>query len=288
MIHDLYQETTNRIVTAIESGTTLPWVKPWSVADLRPRNAVTNRPYRGVNNLLLLIEAEKQGYSQSLWLTYLQAAALGAHVRSGERGVRVVFYKLMPFTEADSNTPQKRSFPLLRYFTVFNVTQVEGLPARFMEAPPPWDSHSCAEAVLSASGADIRHGSTRAYYDIAADSIHLPPKRSFPDQGGYYSTALHELIHFTGHKTRCNRDLRGRFGDQAYAMEELVAELGCSFLCAHCRIDGQLQHAAYLHSWLKVLKADKRAIFTASAKAQEAADHVLAMVQPVGTEEEAA
>jgi len=288
MIHDLYQETTHRIIAAIEAGTTPPWVKPWSEAGLLPRNGATHRAYRGINHLLLGLETELRGYPQSRWLTFRQAAELGAHVRSGERGVRVVFYKPQAFRSVDEDPPQQRTFPVLRGFTVFNVSQIDGLPAPLMAPVAAWEAHGDAEALLLASGAEIRHGSSRAYYNPGTDTIHIPPRQAFNTQYGYYATALHELIHRTGHATRCNRDLRGRFGDDAYAMEELIAELGCSFLCAHCGIDGQLQHAAYLHAWLRVLKADKRAIFAASAKAQQAADFVLAAIQPLQKTEEAA
>jgi len=120
----------------------------------------------------------------------------------------------------------------------------------------------------------------RAYYQPASDEIHLPPLAAFATAAGYYSTALHELEHWSGHPTRCNRDLAGRFGDSSYAVEELIAELGAAYLCAHCRIDGELRHAGYIASWLKVLRGDKRAIFTAAAQAQRAADYVLRLAQP--------
>ena len=283
MNHDLYQETTNRIVEAIESGVTPPWVKPWSLAEMQPRNAVTKRVYRGINNLLLVLAANARGYQQSRWLTFHQAAELGGHVRSGEHGVRVVFYKQHTFTEAGAETGDVRSFPVLRCFTVFNVAQVGGLPDTCFDAPRPatWNGHFIADAVLSAAGADIRHDGSHAYYNGPTDIIHIPPRYAFADQGSYYATALHELTHWSGHPRRCNRDLRGRFGDDSYAMEELVAELGSSFLCAHCKIDGRLQHAAYVSSWLRVLKNDKRAIFTAATKAQQAVDYVLSATQCV-------
>ncbi len=288
---DLYQEATDKIVAAIEAGTP-PWVKPWSVSDFRPRNAKTNRPYRGVNSVLLSLEADARGYADPRWLTFRQAIEIGARIRGGERGTTVVFYKLtkLPEQSADRTEIQYRTVPLLRSFTVFNVAQVDGLPESMVKPPEPvaWDSHAEAEALLYASGAEMHHGGDSAYYQRAKDQIHLPPKSSFSDSGAYYTTALHELMHWTGAPIRCNRELKGRFGDNAYAVEELVAELGSAFLCAHCRIDGRLQHAAYLHAWLKVLKADKRAIFTASAKAQAGADFVLRTQQPVEADAEAA
>jgi len=288
---DLYQDVTDRIVAAIEAGTP-PWVKPWSVSDFRPRNAKTQRPYRGVNSVLLGLEADLRGFKQPQWLTFRQATELGARVRAGAQGTTVVFYKLteLPEQSADRTAIQYRTVPLLRSFTVFNVAQIDGLPESMTKPPEPavWDAHVEAEALLYASGAEIHHGGDQAYYQRAKDIVHLPPRSSFAAAGDYYATALHELVHWTGHETRCNRNLTGRFGDDAYAVEELVAELGSAMLCAHCRIDGQLQHPAYLRAWLQVLKADKRAIFTASAKAQAGADFVLRTQQPAQAEEVAA
>ena len=275
-MNDLYQTITDRIVAAVEAGTP-PWIKPWSVSDQRPRNAATQRPYRGINTLLLGLEAELRGYASNRWLTFRQATELKAHVRKGETGTTVVFYKLHEPPEAkpeDTATGEKRVIPLLRAFTVFNLAQIEGLPPE-PERHVTWDSHAEAEVLLAKSGATIRHAGNHAYYDRARDLIQLPARSAFPDQGAFYATALHELVHWTGHEKRCNRDLRGRFGDSAYAMEELVAEMGSAFLCAHSRIDGRLQYSAYVYGWLPVLKSDKRAIFVASSKAQAAADWVL-------------
>ena len=130
------------------------------------------------------------------------------------------------------------------------------------------------------SAADIRHGGALAYYQPRTDEIHLPPRRAFPSADSYYATALHELTHWTSHSNRCNRQLGKRFGDMAYAAEELIAEMGSAFLCGHCRVDGQLQHASYVDHWLKVLRTDKRAVFVASTKAQQAADYILRLAQP--------
>jgi antirestriction protein ArdC len=285
---DFYQDVTNRIVAAIEAGTP-PWLRPWSVSDQRPRNAATQRLYRGINCLLLGLEAQAHGYASNAWLTYRQAAALNAQVRGGEHGTSIVLYKLHEVDDVKTEG-EKRVIPLLRTFTVFNVAQIDGLPqpTQPTRPTPAWDPHLEAELLLSSSGADIRYGTSQAYFHPAKDVIYLPAKDAFTDGGSYYSVALHELTHWAGHPTRCNRDLSGRFGNDAYAMEELIAELGSACLCAHCRIDGRLQHAAYLHSWLQVLKSDKRAIFTASAKAQQAADLLLGSVEVEHTDEEVA
>jgi len=179
--------------------------------------------------------------------------------------------------------------PLMRSYTVFNIAQVDGLP----QPPEPariWREDAEAQALVDASGALIRHGGFSAYYLPAEDRIQLPPMSYFPAATGYYSTVLHELVHWTGHPSRCNRQLVSRFHADAYAMEELIAEIGSAFLCAHCRIDGRLQHAAYLDHWLKVLRADKRAIFVASTRAQQAADYLTEQraTQPGAEQREAA
>ena len=217
------------------------------------------------------------------------AGEVAAVVRiCAEHGTSIVFYKLHEVDDAKAEG-EKRVIPLLRTFTVFNVAQIDGLPQPQPARPTrAWDSHLEVELLLSASGAQIHHGGEQAYYHRGKDVIHLPPRHSFAERGAYYTTALHELTHWTGHPARCNRDLSGRFGNDSYAAEELIAEMGSAFLCAHCRIDGRLQHAAYLHSWLQVLKSDKKAIFTAAAKAQQAADLLLGSVETESEEEAAA
>lgn len=291
MSRDLYGEVTARIVAALEQGVA-PWVRPWSLgADTLPLNACTRRPYRGVNVILLELEAQAQGYPLNRWLTYRQALEFGGQVRRGETGSTVVFWKLRRLgatadTYPDEAEPDlhERVIPLLRAFTVFNVAQVDGLPPDLSAPPPPaWEPEARAEELLLMSGAEIRHGGALAYYQPRTDEIHLPPRQWFPQAGSYYATALHEITHWTSHASRCNRQLGKRFGDDAYAAEELIAEMGAAFLCAHCRIDGELQHAvSYLDHWLKVLRTDKRAIFVAATKAQQASDYVLALANPTG------
>ena len=292
MSADLYAETTARIVAALEHGVA-PWVRPWSNGvDTLPMNAGTQRPYRGVNALLLTLEAQAWGYALNRWLTYRHAIELGGQVRRGERGTTVVFWKLRKVdTTVDAHPDQSESdlheriIPLLRAYTVFNLAQVDGLPAALSAvAPPAWEPEARAEELLLMSAATIRHGGALAYYQPRTDEIHLPLRHAFPEAGHYYATALHELTHWSAHPSRCNRQLGQRFADDWYAMEELIAETGSAFLCAHCRIDGQLQHASYVDHWLKVLRTDKRAIFVAATKAQQAADYVLKLAQPTDPE----
>jgi antirestriction protein ArdC len=251
-------------------------------------NAGTHRPYRGINALLLGMEATSQGYPLNRWLTYRQATELGGQVRRGERGTTVVLWRLRKVSAVAECYPMPDEpdlplhvIPLLRAFTVFNLAQVEGVPESLRSTErQQWVPEARAEELLLMSGATIRHGGSRAYYRPGDDEIHLPPPRVFTEAGNYYATALHELTHWTSHASRCNRQLGQRFGDDAYAADELIAEMGAAFLSAHCRIDGELHHAEYLASWLKVLRVDTRAIFVAATRAQQAADYLIQRLQP--------
>lgn len=280
---DLYQSVTDRIVKALEAGAP-PWVLPWagSPGSSAPANLGSGRPYRGINVLLLNFEALQHGYTVNRWLTYRQAQALGAQVRRGEQGTQVVFFKLLEVDDTREGAPTSTStdakvIPLLRSFTVFNAAQVEGLPEGLLPAPPSanWSPVEEAEAVLADSGARIRHGGNQAYYSPPLDVIQLPERGRFDSSEAYYRVALHELTHWSGHDTRCNRPLQGRQHIEAYAFEELVAEIGSAFLCGHCGLAGSLQHASYVEHWLQALRNDRRLIFTASAQAQKAADFLL-------------
>jgi antirestriction protein ArdC len=292
MAVDLYQAVTDRIIESLESGVA-PWVRPWTCTGKHggmPYNAASGKPYRGINVALLWAPQ----YATAAWLTFKQAKDLGAHVRKGERGSMIVFYKPFAVTDrnaapdANGNRPE-RLIPLLRSFTVFNVAQIDDLPERFAA---PVVAETPAESVRDAmmAIADVRHGGDRAFYAPGPDYIQLPHAAQFATIGEYRATALHELTHWTGHASRCAREYGKRFGDSAYAREELVAEMGAAFLCAIAGVDGRLQHAEYISHWLAVLKADKRAIVTAASHAQKAADYVLAQsgANVVDEEQEAA
>ncbi len=270
MNKDIYQEITDQIIAALEQGAA-PWVKPWSTAGM-PRNAVSGREYSGINTILLAMSP----YGSPLWVTYKQAEAVGGHVRKGEHGTTVVFFKSLKLSDVNNTESKEKSIPLLRSFTVFNVQQIDELPEKFiLSSKPQIDNFADNEhAEMYLGKAVIEHGKDRACFIPSADVIHMPNKIDFKSVSDYYATGLHELTHWTGHRSRLARDFNGRFGDAAYAFEELVAELGAAFLCAHCSIDGQLQHASYIQSWLKVLKTDKRAIFTAAASARRASEFV--------------
>lgn len=282
---DLYQTVTDRIIAALEAGT-VPWVRPWTTGTgpALPVNAASRRPYQGINVVLLTLEAGEHGYTRDAWMTYRQAQEFGAQVRPRSCGTTVIFYKQRsvsmgePTEDADPES-SPRSIPVLRAFTVFNVDQIDGLPAELSPTvtTPVWDPLDRAEGLLCASGAEIRLGGPRAYYTPVEDRIQLPERGAFPEASSFYSTAFHELTHWSGHSSRLDRDLRGRFRDHAYAAEELIAEIGAAFLCASLGVQGELQHASYIDNWLQILRGDKRAVFTAAARAQQATRFLLDM-----------
>jgi len=282
-MNDIYQTITDKIIAELEAGTA-PWVRPWSgEADPFPRNALSQRPYRGINNVLLGMEAHCRGYTSNQWLTFRQAHQLGAHVRKGERAATIIYYEARMLDKEDSESiadgsePEKRFIPLIKVFSVFNLDQVDDLPTTHQPVAPDfaWHAGATPDQIIDASGAEIRHQGFKAFYSPPNDRIYLPGRQTFVDAAAYYNTALHELCHWTGATTRLGRKLGRRFGESAYAMEELIAELGAAFLSAHCRLDGRLQHASYIASWLEVLQRDKRAVFVAAAQAQKAADYLL-------------
>ncbi len=294
MARDMYQEVTDRIVAALENGVA-PWVRPWATAETgnaADTNAVSGKPYRGVNVLVLWCARAAFGYRDSRWLTFKQALDLGGNVRKGEKGTQIVFWKINGYeTENDAGETETRSAVLARAYTVFNVEQCDGLQLDASEptapAIEPSERVKAAIAYAAATGADIRHGGNSACYMPGVDAIRVPELGAFKSDSHYAATLLHELTHWTGAKERCDRTFGKRFGDDAYAVEELVAELGAAFACAELGIAGQLQHENYLGHWLRVLKADKRALFTAASQARKAVEFMNAK-QPAQAGEESA
>lgn len=277
---DVYTRVTAKVIADLEAGVRT-WMKPWSGGNegisLPLRHCGT--PYRGINVLLLWCEMIAKGYASNKWMTYRQAAELNAHVRKGEHGSLVVYADRFKKTEADANGQDvEREIPFMKGYTVFNVEQIEGLPESYYSRPEPKGEAmqliESAEAFFAATGATIQHGGSMAFYAPGPDVIRLPHPKKFKDAESYAATKAHELTHWTAHESRLARTLGKRFGGDAYAAEELVAELGSAFLCTALGITPEVRedHAAYLEHWLKVLKADKRAIFTAAAHAQRAVD----------------
>ena len=278
---DLYQEITDRIIQEIESGS-LPWLQPWQetgIATGLPFNATSKRAYSGINTVLLWLQASDRGYSSPAWCTFKQARNAGGSVRKGERATTVVWVSPVVLKAERAKAQEEGREPgrihVLKAFHVFNVQQCDGLDD-FQSEPLPstWEPHTEAERIIDRTGADIRHGGSQAFYSRASDGIALPDKGAFRTGDEYYSTAFHELAHWTGHKSRLDRDYGKRFGDQAYAREELVAEIGSAFVCGALDIQPECRHSDYLAAWLQVLKADKRAIVTAASAAGKAADYV--------------
>ena len=292
MKQDVYEKITSRIVVDLEQGVR-PWLKPWNAEHAagritRPLRA-NGQPYQGINVLMLWGEAVTKGYAAPIWVTFRQAQELGAHVRKGEQGSLVVYADRIRRTEIDDATgaEEERETPFLKGYTVFNAEQVEGLPAHFYGmAQPQLDSVQrieMAESFFATTKADIRHGGNMAYYSVTKDYVQMPPFEAFRDAQSYYATLAHECTHWTRHQSRLQREFgRKRFGDEGYAMEELVAELGSAFLSADLDMtpEPRADHAAYIASWLKVLKSDKRAIFTAASHAQRAVDYLRSLTVP--------
>lgn len=283
---NLYDEVTQRIVSELEAGR-LPWVQPWGttggIGPGLPRNALTARPYSGVNILILWGAVIENGWPSQSWLTFRQAQEAGGCVRKGERGQCVVYAdRFTPEAEkqrADRDGGEAKAVPFLKRFTVFNVAQCEGLREGLASDPAPLPEREVvplAEEVIAASGVDFRIGGDKAFYVPSRDYVQVPPQPAFFQQVNYYRTCLHELTHATGHANRLGRNLVNAFGSKDYAREELVAEMGSAFLCAALGISPTVRHADYIGAWLEVLREDNRAIFRAASAASKAADWLLA------------
>jgi antirestriction protein ArdC len=287
---DIHQHITDKIVSAIERGAgdfRLPWHR--SAGNImRPVNIASKKAYRGVNVVALWAYAEEFGYSSGTWGTYKQWSEAGVQVRKGEKAAYVVFYKELEFAaDPESGDAETATRLFARATPVFAAEQVDGYQVPVLDPLPATviTPIERAEAFVAATGASITYGGSRAFYRPSTDSIQIPPREAFigsptsTPAESFYSTICHELTHWTSAESRCNRQLGKRFGDQAYAIEELVGELGAAFLCADLRItdEPRADHAQYLTSWLSVLKADKKAIFTAASKASEAAAFLAAL-----------
>lgn len=283
----LYQEITDKIIAELEAGR-LPWVQPWGSSAVAaplamPKNAATGRAYSGINVLILWGAVVARGFSCQSWLTFRQALSLGGNVRKGERGTTVVYAdRFVPDDEkqrARETGEEAQAIPFLKRFTVFSTEQCEGLPEDLVTAPPPVSDGLIlpeVEALIQASGADLRLGGDKAFYSPALDYIQVPRPEAYFEPINWHRTALHELGHWTGHPSRLARDFSGGFGSKSYAKEELVAEMTAAFCCASLGIAPTVRHADYIGSWLEVLREDDRAIVRAASSASKAADFILA------------
>lgn len=282
---DIYSKVTDGIIAAMERGVKAG-APLWSGENLAMPLRHNGQPYKGINVIALWVAARASGYASNIWLSYKQAQDLGGQVRKGEKSAHVV-YAASISVEQDGDE-KARNIPFMKGYSVFNADQIDGLPAQYYTKPVPVNSGmeriAHAERFVANTGARIDHGGNRACYihggALGRDYIQMPPFEAFRDAESYYAVILHELTHWTKHESRLNRDMgRKKWGDEGYAMEELVAELGAAFMCASIGLTPEPRddHASYIASWLKVLKNDNRAIFAAASHAQKAADYLTAM-----------
>jgi antirestriction protein ArdC len=277
MKKDVYQIITDRIIELLEAGT-VPWHKPWKASTGWPRNLITNKPYQGVNVLLL----RAMSYESPYWLTFRQATMLGGTVRKDEKACPVVFWKRLTVGEKDS--ADEREIPLLRFFHVFNLSQCDGIksghPAEPQGAAPVAPGKPDEIVANMPDKPPIKECFTQAFYSLHEDYIGMPARERFSENEAFYSALFHEMTHASGHKSRLNRPTLNEaagFGSDPYCKEELVAEIGAAFLCAQAEIIDRTigNSAAYVANWLQRLQSEKTLIIHAAAQAQRAADFIL-------------
>jgi antirestriction protein ArdC len=285
----IYQQVTDTIIKQLESGAA-PWVKQWQGSS-GSHNVITGKQYQGINTLILSMSAAAGGFKSNTWGTYKQWLEKGGQVRKGTKGTTIIFYSPVSGTKVTASGEEKSYHYVLKSYSVFNGDQIDGYTAPVLPVKK-FNSIAALESLAAASGAVINHGGDKAFYSPSQDFIQMPNKTDFKNEAAYYATLLHELTHWSGAASRLNRDLSGRFGNEAYAAEELIAELSAAFLCSQYHINGDLRHAGYIASWLRVLKNDNKAIFKAAALAQKSADYIKAFAsseeaaQPVAEESE--
>jgi antirestriction protein ArdC len=292
---ELRRTITDQIVDSLKSGGVPPWRRPWGISPNSgfPTNVVSKRRYSGVNVLLLRMAAMSHGFSSKFWATFRQWTEMGGriqkrpeNVKPGHWGQNIVFFTRVTKTETDPITgdEDERSFPILRCYTVYNVDQCDGpfdhlrVDEESLKINTGFIDYAPAEDLIQNMGLEIRFGGDRAAYNPTGDFIVCPHKHRFKEESEYYATIFHEIVHWTGHPSRLNREQHSRFGNKSYAFEELVAELGTSFVTSALGIpqsDNLDNHKAYLANWLDALNKDSRFIFQAASCASKAADYVL-------------
>lgn len=291
---DIYQDITSKVLKQIEEKGDVPWVRPWSgdAADGRIARPLRHNgvPYSGMNVLLLWMAQDANGYSSPHWMTFRQAREYGASVRQGEKSTPIIYFDRLKVDGRDEE--DERTIPFVKGYAVFNANQVDGLPEKFYTPLPisdltPHERIERSEEFLRSTGADIRYGGGRAYYAQHDDHVQLPPFQSFQDPESFYTTALHELAHWTKHPSRLDRDLgRKKWGDRGYAEEELVGELAATFLAADLGLEMEPrdEHARYLAHWVKAMQEEPRFIFQAVSNAQRATDYLHSLQPKLGPE----
>lgn len=270
----IYQQITNQIIEELEKGAA-PWVKPWRADATADKNVITGAAYRGINRLLLGMSSMAKGYNSAEWGTYKQWQEKGYQVNKGEKSTHIVFFKNVAGKEKNEEGESEGGYALIKSYAVFNASQTNKEIEEVTATPDVEFYFAGAEERMIKTGAIISHGGDAAFFMPSQDRIQLPNKAAFDTPASYYATAFHELTHWTGAERRLDRNLSaGRFGNPAYAFEELVAEIGAAYLCADYGIQGEMRHAGYIQSWLTACREDEKAIFKAAALAQKSADYI--------------
>lgn len=274
----VYQILTDQILKMIDSGTA-PWLKPWKASDA-PRN-ISGRPYRGINVFMLNMAQAVKGFPTSVWLTYKQIKDKGGTIKPGEEKAHTPVY-LWNWVKRTDDTGEESTFPIFKFFLVYNIAQVDGIELPVSETREPLPILDACEGIVNGmpNRPEIRYGGDRACYMPTIDKINMPNREAFQAAEGFYHAMFHELAHSTGHKSRLNRkeiDSPNYFGSHGYSLEELVAELTACFLSAEAGIAGKVvdNAAAYLEGWSRALRSDPHLFATAAARAQKAADYIL-------------
>jgi antirestriction protein ArdC len=275
---DFRAEVTADIIKMLEEGTA-PWQRPWNAGEFgrTPFNPTTDKAYRGGNVLALMVASMRKGYTDPRFCTFKQAQAKGWHVKKGEKATQIEFWEAKPGNKDEgAGDDEKRSRLIHRVYSVFNAAQIDGIPALELPERKPFEAIEAGEAMLKKSGADIRHGGGKAFYSPRTDHIQMPPKECFATEPHYYSTALHELAHWTGAGHRLNRlSEKAPFGSPEYAKEEIRADLTSLYLAAELGIPyDPKDQAGYIQSWIKVLKNDKNEVFKAASDASKICDYL--------------
>jgi len=268
---DIYDTVTNRIIENLEKGC-IPWIKPWHTENTLDRNIKSGNEYNGINRVILGMS----GYQSNIWGSFKQWKDLGANVKLHEHGTQIVFYKPVAGVKVTSEGEEVSYNSVFTTSYVFNAEQVENIEIKTRDVEDkPFLNNVDIDSMVTNTGASIRHSGNSAYYKRDDDYINMPIKSDFNNEAGYYATLLHELTHWSGAKHRLDRTKGKRFGDTAYAFEELIAELGSAFLCEKYAVKGDIRHEGYIQSWLQALKNDNKMIFKASAYAQKSTDYIV-------------
>lgn len=284
MANQVYQIVTDRVIELLERGV-VPWLKPWAGDESCPMNLASGKHYRGVNPFLLGITAWCEGYDSAYWLTYKQAKERGGNVKKGAKATRVVFYKQYQVAKRDPLTRklEQVSIPVLRFYSVFNVQQTEGVEYPDSNlAQIDFDPIERCESVVASmpNPPRIEISGHRASYQPSTDLIQMPKPDRFKSAEHYYASLFHELTHSTGSKNRLARTgitEKADFASGSYGREELIAEMGSAFLCGHCNIETSTidNSASYIDGWLKKIRSDSKLVIQSASAAQKAADLIL-------------